>query len=597
MKPGSIFAKALWILKYQGLVELWKRVWRYIKKHKLSGLWRSRNNAAAYRRWLKNEATQIKEKISSAQRDIESFEYLPVISIVMPVRNTMAKYLERAINSVVRQVYPYWELCIADDASTESHVASILKRCHETDSRIKVTFLSCHGGIVGASNQAIILTTGDYVGFLDHDDELAPHALLEIVRLLNRVQDAELIYTDEDHLIGNKVRCEPYFKPDWSPDLLLSMNYIGHFIVARRSLLQKLGGFQEGIDGYQSYDLVLRMSEMTKKICHVPQILYHRRSQPRPENKILENNNSCITGVEIVKKALERRGLEGEVQQVDNGRYHVRYSIQEEDLVSIIIPTRDKAHLLKRCIKSIREKSSYSKYEIVVIDNGSVEEETAAYFQKLERLKNFRIIHCNEPFNYSKINNTAVRETNGKYLLFLNNDTEVITVDWLEELLSHCQRPEIGAVGAKLLFPDGNVQHAGVIVGLFGAAGHTFYGKPVKEKGYMGFASVIRNYSAVTAACLMMRRDAFNEVGGFDETLDVALNDIDLCLKVIKKGYFIVWTPQALLYHHEFATRGLGLQENNIEYFCQKWRDYLIQGDPFYNSNLSLSHHDFRIKQ
>lgn len=595
MKSGSLISKTHWVILHQGPVELLRRTWCYIRKHRLKELWIYQNRESTYKFWLKKESRKVEKDLKAAPQVIANLCYRPLISIVMSVSNIQSGYLEKSITSVLNQEYPFWELCIAYSVSSGPRVLDTLDKYRGKDSRLKI-ISSDESGIIKANNMALKLAKGEYVGFLDCDDVLAPHAILEVVKLLNGQQDIDMVYSDEDRLTDNGARKAPFFKPDWSPDLLLSMNYIGNFMVVRRLLVQRLCGFREGVDGSEVHDFVLRLSEETKKIAHISQILYHKRLLHGLETCVPENYDKAFdSGLKVIEEALKRRGVEGDVLQIGSERYHVKYRVQGEPLVSIIIPTKDKVHLLKRCINSIREKSYYCKYEIFIIDNDSVETETKAYFEDLKRIKDCRVLHYNDHFNYSKINNWASRQAKGDYLLFLNNDTEVITADWLEELLSHCQRPEIGAVGAKLLFPDGNIQHAGVVVGLFGVAGHAFYGRPCGELGYMGFASVTRNYSAVTAACLMMRRDVFNEAGGFDESLDIAYNDVDLCLKVVNKGYFIVWTPQAVLYHHECATRGLDLQKNNIRYFCDKWNDFLKNGDPFYNSNLSLNYHDFRI--
>lgn len=596
MKSGSILLKARWVIAHQGPLELFKRTRRYLKKHKLKGFWINRNQANAYKFWLKKESELINEKLRTAPLEIASFSCKPLISIVMPVWNTQANFLEETIASVFEQAYPFWEICIANDASTEPHIMDILNKYREKDARFKFINLTKRGGIVKATNAALNLAVGEFVGFLDHDDLLAPQALLEVVRLINEKPESDVIYSDEDRLIENK-RLDPFFKPDWSPDLLLSMNYIGHFLVVRRSLLEKTGGLREETDGSQDHDLILRLSEKTTKIAHIPEILYHWRMTPGSVSNQSEGRERAFdAGLKAIEAALERRGVDGDVYQIGHGRYRVKYFIHGEPLVSIIIPTRDKVDLLRRCIDSIRNKSTYQNYEIIVVDNGSVEPETLYYFQKLKEYGNCLVLDYNEPFNYSKINNFAVRYAQGDYILFLNNDIEVITSNWLEEMLSHCQRTEIGAVGVKLLFPDNSIQHGGIIIGLRGVAGHAFYGNSDEDSGYMDLASVIRNYSAVTAACLMMRKDVLNEVSGFDEKLDVAFNDVDLCLRVIYKGYFILWTPYTVLSHHESASRGYYEPERNIEYFCKKSQGYLDKGDPFYNPNLSLGSSDFQIK-
>jgi GT2 family glycosyltransferase len=436
------------------------------------------------------------------------------------------------------------------------------------------------------------------VGLLDHDDELTPWALSEVAKLLNRNPNLDFIYSDEDKLEPGGRRSEPFFKPDFSPDLLMSMNYITHFSVFRRELLDKIGGFRKGVEGSQDYDLILRASEDTKNIAHIPKILYHWR-------KIRGSSSSSTTAkvyayraaVKALEEALPRRKQPGKVEMLAPGRYRVRYVVKEKPLVSIIIPTKDKVNLLRRCVESIREKSTYTNYEIIVVDNNSVEKATGAYLEQIKNYPNTQVLTDNEPFNFSRINNFAASHACGDFLLLLNNDTEVITRDWLEEMLSHAQQQEVGAVGVKLLFPKKNLlQHAGVIVGLGGVAGHAFYGLPAENPGYMGLATVTRNYAAVTAACMMLRHSVFDEVGGLDEELDVAYNDVDLCLKIVEKGYYIVWTPHAVLYHHEWATRGQYQPERNIRYFCAKWHSFLEKGDPFYNPNLALDRADFMVK-
>lgn len=596
MNSGSIFHKAGWVVLHQGPFELLKRAWRFIKKHKLKGVWIYRNRANTYRYWLTKESDSIKDKMNTASKDIANFSYKPVFSIIMPVWNTRADYLEKALTSVMEQAYPLWELCIADDSSSEPHVGEVIDNYLEKDSRIKFTCLSEQGGIVKAANTALGLASGEFIAFLDHDDLLAPHALLEVTKLLNEKRDADIIYSDEDRLIGSS-RSEPFFKPDWSPDLLLSMNYIGHFLVVRKKLIDEVGGFQEGTDGSQDYDLALRVTELTGGKYHIPQVLYHWRMTPGSVSNVEATMNTAVeTGKKAIEAALVRRGVEGQVEIIENNRYRVKYKLKDSPLVSIIIPTRDKVGLLIKCLESIKKKSTYQNYEVIIVDNGSVEKETLDYLKGLSSCNSrCRIFHFNEAFNYSSINNFAVKHASGDYLLFLNNDTEVITEDWLEEMLSDAQRPEVGAVGAKLLFPDQRIQHGGVILGVGGIAGHAFYCDSASEPGYMDFAVVRRNCSAVTAACLMMRKSVYREIGGFDENLDVIYNDVDICLKVICKGYYIIWNSHVVLNHYESASKGQTMPERNMKYFCDRWSTFLKSGDPFYNPNLSLSHCDYRV--
>ncbi len=549
-----------------------------------------------YKSWIKNYEPKAGE-VGAVRKEAASLSYRPLFSIVMPVYNVDEVWLRAAIESVRKQIYDQWELCIADDASTRPHIKKILQEYTNRDKRIRAVFLEENLGISGASNAAIDLATGEFVGLLDNDDELAPFALFEVVKLLNQIPDLDFIYSDEDKLEVNGERTDPFFKPDFSPDLLMSMNYICHFSIFRRELLRKIGGFRQGFEGSQDYDLILRATEHARNIAHIPKILYHWRKIPGSASASVNAKDYAYqAGCKALKEALVRREKCGTVEIREPGRYRVSYEIKGRPLVSIIIPTKDKVAILRRCIESIRKKSSYDNYELIVVDNNSIEEETIHYFDLIKNYPECRVLPFNDSFNYSRINNFAVGQARGDLLLFLNNDTEVITPDWLEEMISHAQRQEIGAVGVKLLFPNNTYQHGGVIIRLGGVAGHAFYGNQSSDPGYMGLASVTRNYSAVTAACLMMRRSAFEEVGGLDEELDVAYNDVDLCLKIVNHKYYVVWTPHAVLYHHESASRGKFQPERNIRYFCDKWQNYMEQGDPYYSPHLALDRCDFMVK-
>lgn len=594
MKSGTIFAKTLWVISRLGPLELLRRARRYFKNYKINWLWVYRNKESAYRAWLKKESRRIEKKLATAQQDIKKFSRKPLISILLPISGAKVSYLEESIKSVINQAYPLWELVIYNGALHKNEVEGILGKYKKKDCRIIVldhnNYRDC------AFNQAVTSIKGDFLGFLNCGDVLAPHALLEVVRLSNEKPEAEVIYSDEDHIKSKAVRFNPLFKPDWSPDLMLSTNYINHFLVAGRRLLKGTDCFTNGTSPDSYYDLTLRLTEQTNKIFHIPEILYHSRSfQFTPavlqHTEVAESNQ-----LKALEDSLKRRGLDGEALQDGHGRYRVKLRVQGEPLVSIIIPVRDKIDLLRHCINSIKEKSTYRNFEIIVVDNGSVESESSAYLKELQSLKGCRVLLFDEPFNYSRINNFATRQARGEHLLFLNNDVEVISPGWIEEMLSHSQRPGTGAVGAKLLFPDNRIQHAGVVVGLRRVAMHAFHGISNEEGGYMDLTEVLRNCSAVTAACMMMPKHIFNEAGGFDEELAVAYNDVDLCLKVMDKGYFIVWTPHALLYHHESASRGQYYPEQDLHYFCKKWERVLELGDPYYNPNLSLNHCDFRVR-
>jgi len=540
------------------------------------------------------------------RRESRAFAYRPKISIVMPTYNSKPEWLDAAINSVRDQYYDNWELCIADDCSPNSSVRAQIERRAEGDDRIKVTCLTKNQGIAGASNAALSMASGEFVAFLDHDDELKPYALYEVVKLLNQQPDLDYIYSDEDKRDFAGHLAEPFFKPDWSPDFLRSVNYVCHLSVYRRSLVEALGGLRSECDFSQDYDLVLRVSERTKRIAHIPVPLYTWRMA---EGSAAEEENAKPQATDASKKALsdhlQRTKQPGRVEDgLWPGTFTVRYEIKGSPLVSIIIPTKDKVSLLRDCVESVRLRSDYQNFEVIIVDNGSVEAETKAYFDRVtSQDKRVRVMAAPGPFNFSVLNNDAVRkESHGEHLLFLNNDTEVMRKDWLNAMVEHSQRPEVGAVGARLLYKDGRVQHAGVLLGLGGVAGHAFQFQDGEDPGYQARNLVTQNYSAVTAACMMMRRDVFDEVGGFNERdLTVAFGDVDLCIRIREKGYLIVWTPYAELHHYESASRGYEDSPEKIErfqreinYMKRRWGP-VLHNDPFYNPNLTRAYHDFRI--
>jgi len=557
-----------------------------------------------YEIWiLKNEPT--KEKLEEYKKESLSFEYRPKISIITPVWNTDEKWLRAAIESVFSQVYDNWELCIADGCSTKLHVRKILEEYAKKDSRIKVKFLDENNGIAGNSNEALSLATGEFIGFLDHDDELAPFALYEVVKLLNQKSELDFIYSDEDKITTEGKRRDPFFKPDWSPDMFLSYNYICHFTTIRKCLVNKVGGFREEYDGSQDYDLFLRVTKKTQKIAHIPYILYHWREVSESAAYI---ETAKPYAYESAKKAL-RDHLESSDHDVKifdgryKGSYRVKYKIKEHPNISIIIPTKDKVDVLKRCIESIQTKTRYENYEIIIVNNNSQEERTFEYFEKLKLNLKIKILEYNKPFNFSEINNYAVSKVSNEYVVLLNNDTEVISGEWLEAMLEFCKRRDVGAVGAKLLYPNDTIQHAGIIIALGGVAGHSHKNFHKDDPGYTWRPHLIQNLSAVTAACMMLRKEVFKELGGFDEELSVAFNDVELCLKIREKGYLIVYTPYAELYHHESLSRGYeNTQEKQarflkeVEYIKKKWGHVIDKGDPYYNPNLTLDREDFSIK-
>lgn len=545
----------------------------------------------AYAQWAAR-TERLRDDRDRALAGINRFTYRPTISILLPVYNTPTELLRKAIESVLQQFYADWELCISDDASTARHVRELLDEYRARDARIKVTFAERNGGIAEASNRALALATGEFIGLLDHDDQLTPDALYEIAATLQKT-DADLIYSDEDRLDAKGRRTEARFKPAWSPDLLLSCMYLAHFCVYRKSIVNQLGGFRGGFDGSQDYDLALRVTEATEKIAHIPKILYHwRKVAASASSPFAARPTVTEAGRRALQEALDRRQIIGEVaSETVYGYYRVRRAITRAGRVSIIIPTRDGIKHLPRCIASIEAKTDYRNFDILVVDNGSRHRATLDYLQRLP----YRVLRLDEPFNFSRLNNVAARETIGEHLLFLNDDTEVINAEWLTAMVEQAERAEVGAVGAKLLYPDGRIQHAGIILGAGGAASHAHRGVDgFSGAGYLNYPNVIRNYNAVTAACLMMRRAVFFGTGGFDENrFAVSYNDVDLCLRLRRAGYLIVYTPYAQLYHHESATRGTNRYPHEEANLRAGWRNELLS-DCYYNPNLRATG-DFTI--
>ena len=528
-----------------------------------------------YQLWIKYSETSITEL--EEQRAF-TFKYKPKISIIMPTYNTPREYLIKAIESVISQTYHNWELCIADDASTEIHVKEILKYYKEKDERIKVIYRTENGHISKASDSALSIATGDYIALLDHDDELPESALFFVVKEINEHPDAKLIYSDEDKLDINGNRVGPYFKTDWNPDLFLSQNFISHLGVYKKSIVDEIGGFRGGYEGSQDYDLAIRFIEKIKysEIRHIPRILYHWRMVEGSTAVSVGNKSyAVIAARKAIQDHLDRMHIKAKVVEAPILPIFNRiiYDIDNKPLVSIIIPTFNGYDILKKCIDSIIEKTSYKNYEIIVVNNDSDDEQTVKYLEYVNVLDNIRVIDYKKPFNYSAINNFAVKYANGDVLVLLNNDTEVIDGDWLRELVSHALRPEVGAVGAKLLYPDNTIKYTGVVTDNFGNPFHIFKGLRVNYPGYFGRANLLQNFSAVTVICMAVRRKLYQESGGMDENLSVYFNDIDFCIKVMQLGYYNVYTPYAMLYHYESKTRGYcDSDEKKIK---DKERDYL----------------------
>jgi glycosyltransferase involved in cell wall biosynthesis len=539
-----------------------------------------------------------KEKLAALPRR-------PLISVLLPVYNPPERWLARAIASVRAQLYDNWELCIADDASTATHVRPLLELAAREDARLKVVFRPQNGHISAASNSALELATGEFTALLDHDDELTPHALAEVALTLAAQPDVDLIYSDEDKIDEEGRRFAPYFKPDFLPDLFLGQNYLTHLAVYRSALLRSAGGFRVGYEGSQDWDLALRVTELTTpdRIVHLPKILYHWRAIPGSTALTLDQKHyHAETAKRALADHLSRTGVRAELLAVPGGHWRVQYPLPPEPpLVSIIIPTRNGLEHLRRCIESLRSKTTYPRYEIIIVDNGSDDPATLAYFRELAP-SDVRVLSWPHPFNYSALNNFAAGQARGDLLALLNNDLEVITPGWLEEMAAQALRPEIGAVGAMLYYPDDRIQHAGAVLGVGGVAGHAFKLFPRGTDGVFNRARLVQNYSAVTAACLVIRKELYTQVGGLDEkSLAVAFNDIDFCLKVRATGCRNLWTPFAEFYHHESATRGMedtpakqARFQSEVETMLARWGDTL-RADPAYNPNLSLESEDFLL--
>lgn len=584
---SQVAGLALAFLRRHGVLNV---AWRMLRAARVTN-WQE----IFYRFWIARN-TLTDQQISDLAREGGALAYRPVMSILTPVYNVEPRWLNRCVESVRAQYYRNWELCLVDDGSSRPDTLAALKEIGRGDSRIKVKFSGVHRGISVTSNEALAMATGEFAALLDHDDELAPEALPEVVRHLNLHPETDMIYTDEDSLKLDGTRCEPFFKPDWSPEYLLSCMYTGHLGVYRKSLMDGLGGFREGYEGAQDYDLVLRLTERTGRIAHVPKVLYHWRKIPQSAAVSVDAKPWAAKASRLaIEDYVKRNGIRASVLEGPSLTYHrIKREIVGNPLVSIIIPTKDNVEVLRTCIASIDRKTRYRNYEILIIDNGSVKEETRRYFASCPH----RVVSFPGPFNYSVVNNFGTRHAKGEHLLFMNDDTEVITEEWLGAMLEFSQQKEIGAVGAKLYYPDRRLQHIGVVLGIGGGASHVYSGFQMEHPGYFSSANLVRNYSVVTAACLMMRREVFDEIGGFDESFVVDFNDVDLCLRIRRAGYRIVYTPYAELYHYEAATTGSRVGRVNpkeIESLQRRW-GHILFSDPYYNPNLSLSCLDYQIR-
>jgi glycosyltransferase involved in cell wall biosynthesis len=525
----------------------------------------------------------------------------PTISVIMPVYNVPEVYLRKAIDSVLKQIYPRWELCIADDKSTAPHIRPVLEEYAGKDSRIRVVFREQNGHISAASNSALELATGEFIATLDNDDELTEHALYEVAKAIVNDPTLDFIYSDEDKIELSGRHVEPFFKPDWSPEYFLACMYTCHLSVYRTALVRAVGGYRSALDTAQDYDLVLRVIEKTQRVHHIQDILYHWRMLPSSTaSGSTAKPRAHVTAQQALREHLERSGLSGAVEDGPAPGFHrVRFAIIGKPKVSIVIPSTcapkvvdgKSINYLDRCVESILKKSTWREFEIIVLDRNQMPAEMEECHKKL----GIRRVAYSESFNWSRVNNLGARHASGSHLLFMNDDMEVITPDWLESMLEFSQRDDIGAVGAKLLFPDGRIQHAGVVV-MRGKPGHPYYCFPGGDPGYFFGNAVHRNFIAVTGACLMTRKAVFEAAGALNEEFPLNYNDVDYCMKLIAGGRRVVYTPHAQLYHYESLSRPKGVEPKEIERFEKLWLER-FPDDPYFNPNLTLENGAYIVRQ
>lgn len=557
------------------------------------------NEVLDYMEWRKKH---VPSEAELEKQKRYKFKYRPLISIVVPTFNTPSNFLTEMIESVLSQTYTNWELCIADGASTKSETKFVLKKYAKKYQNIKVKYLDENKMISANTNEALKLAEGEYIGLFDHDDLLEPNALFEMVKLLNK-ERYDMIYSDEDKVDSKgKEYFEPHFKPDFSKYTLRSYNYITHFTIINKNILNEVGLFDSACDGAQDFDMFLRIMDKTQHIGHIPKILYHWRVHNQ-STAATADAKSYVTdaGKLALRKHLERNHVDGEV--IDGlfpTSYKINYKINNNPLVSIIIPNKDHIEDLDKCIQSVLNNTDYKNYEILIIENNSEEERTFSYYKQIEQNEKISVLYWKDEFNYAAINNFGVRNAKGDYVLLLNNDVEVINDRWLIEMLMLAQQNDVGCVGAKLYYDDNTIQHAGIILGIGSVAGHSHKYYPRESFGYVGRLKVVQNLSAVTAACLLIKKSIFNEVKGLDETFKVAFNDVDFCLKVGQK-YQNIFTPYAELYHYESKSRGLEDSDEKIarfngeiKRFEEKWGLWIE--DPYYNKNLSITKEDFSLR-
>lgn len=581
---------------------------RYLKHYGIKEFWirlheRFEPEEVPYGPWY--EAYVPSQEVLEKQKK-HKFSRAPLISVVVPAYRTPEAFLRQMIESLEKQTYSNWELCIANGSPDDEGMHRVLEAYAKKDPRIRYKDLKENLGISQNTNEAFAMAKGEFIGLLDHDDLLAPNALYEVAKVIEKEKETDLIYTDEDKVTTDlSEHFQPHLKPDFNLDLLRANNYICHFCLVKREIVEKTGGFRKEFDGAQDYDFIFRCVELAEKIHHIPEILYHWRTH---KASTADNPASKMYAFDAGKRAieahLERMGVKGTVSHTpDLGFYRVTYPVKGSPLVSVIIPNKDEKETLESCINALKNHTAYKNFEIIIIENNSNSKEIFDYYRELSQEENIHLLKWKKEFNYAAINNFGVRHAKGEYLLFLNNDVTPISENWMEEMLGVCQRPEVGVVGAKLIYPDHTIQHAGCVIGIGGIAGHLFVDMPSNRTGYLHKASLMQDMSAVTAACMMMKKSVFEKAGGFTEELAVAFNDVDLCLKVRREGCLVVYNPYAQLFHMESKTRGAEDSEEKmrrfqkeIEYMRCNWIDILKNGDPYYNKNLSLSKWNYSLK-
>jgi O-antigen biosynthesis protein len=608
-KASMIFMTTLsavfMLSRYQNHLKLSIKAWQILKNQGFSALWQGlgqlNNFTLSYDRWIQHHDTLKDDDFSAINSHISALPWHPIISIIMPTYNSPEQWLRKAIESVRSQLYPYWELCIADDASTNETIYSILEEYCQSDERIRVVYRKRNGHISAASNSALDMAQGEFIALLDHDDELPPHALYMVAVALDERPYLDMIYSDEDKINVKGQRFDPYFKPDWNPALLTGQNVVSHLGIFRTELVRSTGGFREGYEGSQDWDLALRISELIpdSNIHHLPYVLYHWRTITG-SSAIGRDEKSYITHARknLLSDHLERTGRKGDVTVNAAGSLRIGYPVPSPpSIVSIIIHTQHDLHLLRRCIDSIMEKTLYVNYEIIVVDGRQPDDpEMLNYVGSLKNSVRLQILRYNILSNYSTAYNLAIEAAKGDYICLMNDNIEVISEGWLNEMLSHAYRPEIGAVGAMLYFPNDTIHHAGIVLGQGCIAQHLYVGHPRGTRGYKNRAALTQNLSAVTAACMVVKTAIYKEVGGMDEkNLPIEYNDVDFCLKIEEHGYRNLWTPFAEFYHHENATRGYRdtIEKNEqhklaSDYMHSRWGSR-IENDPAYNANLTLN--------